>query len=120
MVQVKYIQYLYLVLCLKIGSEEELSSLKDAYVVCKGDITKIIDSVMCATIEDEQRFRDLLQPLIDSKELPTYKKFSSESAASKKKRQSKVNIFLRSQFVRSFYCSIEHMLFHVFSMLLFS
>lgn len=51
---------------------------------------KIIDSVMCASIDDEQRFRDILTPLIQSKELPEYKKFTNESAASKKKRATKV------------------------------
>jgi len=71
------------------GSDEELSDLKTVYMSCKGDMQKIIDSVMVATIDDEQRFRDILNPLIEAKELPSYKKFVSETAASKKKRRAK-------------------------------
>lgn len=77
-----------------IGSDEELSSLKQAYLSSKGDMQKIIDSVMCATMDDEERFREILLPLIKSKELPSYKKFTDESKTSKAKRQSKVRICL--------------------------
>ena len=77
-----------------VGSDEELSDLKTAYVSCKGDIQKIIDSVMVATQDDEQRFKDILNPLIEAKQLPTYKKFVNESASSKKKRQTKVWILI--------------------------
>lgn len=76
-------------------SEEELCALKEAYVTSKGDIEKIIDTVMCATIDDEERFRAILQPLIQSEELPTFKMFASESAAKKKKRQAKVGTDLK-------------------------
>jgi hypothetical protein len=36
-------------------SEEEASDLKKAYVQAKGDMGGIIDSMMCATVEDEDR-----------------------------------------------------------------
>ncbi|KAF6018747.1 DNAJC9 [Bugula neritina] len=71
------------------GSDEELSSLKEAYLSSKGNMQHVIDSVMCASVEDEERFKKLLEPLVKSKELPSYKKFFKEPAASKKKRHSK-------------------------------
>ena len=74
-----------------VGSDEELSALKQAYLDSKGDMQKIIDSVMCASNDDDQRFRDILMPLIQKKELPRYKKFTDESAASKKRRLAKVS-----------------------------
>ena len=49
---------------------------------------------MVATQDDEQRFKDILNPLIEAKQLPTYKKFVNESASSKKKRQTKVWILI--------------------------
>jgi len=75
------------------GSDEELSSLKEAYLSSKGNMQHVIDSVMCASVEDEERFKKLLEPLVKSKELPSYKKFFKEPAASKKKRHSKVCSF---------------------------
>lgn len=75
---------------LNLGSDDELAALKDAYVQHKGDMEKIINTVMCAEQEDEMRFRTSILNLIESEELPEFKKFTNESAASKKKRQSKV------------------------------
>ncbi|XP_067936560.1 dnaJ homolog subfamily C member 9-like [Watersipora subatra] len=71
------------------GSEEELADLKAAYISSKGDMQHIIDSVMCASVKDEERFQEMLRPLIESQELPKYKKFCNETVANKKKRQSK-------------------------------
>ena len=77
--------------CCDVGSDEELSALKNAYRASKGDMQKMIDSVMCATTDDEERFREILLPLIESKELPSYKQFTNESKLSKQKRKTKVN-----------------------------
>ena len=75
-----------------------MSDLKAAYISSKGDMQKILDCIMCATIDDEERFRDILTPLIESKELPSFKKFTNESAGSKKKRQAKVGIHLGKKY----------------------
>ena len=42
---------------------------------------------MHSTLEDEPRFREILNRLISSGELPKYKAFSSESEAKRRKRQ---------------------------------
>merc|ERR1712029_761810 len=42
------------------GSTEEEEELKNAYIESEGQMGVIIDSVMCATIDDESRFHDLI------------------------------------------------------------
>jgi DnaJ family protein C protein 9 len=73
-----------------LDSAEELEDLKSAYVECEGDMDKIIDSVMCATIEDEARFEKILKRLIKKKELPDFSAFSKEGKAKKAARKRKV------------------------------
>jgi len=45
---------------------------------------------MCATMVDEDRFRKILTEKIENGQLKSYKKFTNESTASKKKRMDKV------------------------------
>ena len=71
------------------GSEEEVNDLKAAYVEYKGDMDMILDNVLCCTVDDENRFRQILEPAIKAKQLPTFKKFK-ETEAKKKVRQRKV------------------------------
>ena len=53
----------------------------------QGNFDKIMEEVMHSTLEDEPRFREILNRLISSGELPKYKAFSSESEAKRRKRQ---------------------------------
>ena len=55
-----------------------------------GDIANIIDSVLCATIDDESRFTTILKDLITKEELPKLDKFTIQSKSKKKSRQKKV------------------------------
>lgn len=70
-------------------SEEELKDLKAAYTEYVGDMDKIIDSVLCATTEDEARFTTILKDLVSKGELPPSDKFSKESKTKKRTRQKK-------------------------------
>ena len=67
-----------------------MGDLKAAYVDCKGDVGEIIDHVMCASEEDEARFRKILGGLVSSGELPRFKGFSNESPEKRKQRKQKV------------------------------
>ena len=67
-----------------------MDDLKSAYLEFKGDMDQIMDNVMCATIDDEERFRDILNGLIQDKVLTNYTKFSKEKANKSKTRQRKV------------------------------
>ena len=58
-------------------SEEEKEDLKKAYIEAEGNMDQILDTVMCAKVEDEDRFRVILDKMIKAKEVekfPAYKK----------------------------------------------
>ena len=73
-------------------TDEEKQDLKRVYEESQGDMNKIMESVLCATQEDEGRFRDILQSAIDAGELTAYKGFTHESATKKKSRKRKVSL----------------------------
>ncbi|XP_071153973.1 dnaJ homolog subfamily C member 9-like [Mytilus edulis] len=58
------------------GSDEELSDLKDLYCEYEGDMSMIMDGVMCCTAEDEPRFIQILKDLIKKKEITEFKGFT--------------------------------------------
>ncbi|XP_020638843.1 dnaJ homolog subfamily C member 9 [Pogona vitticeps] len=60
-------------------SAEELEDVKAAYEDFKGDMDKIMESVLCVDYTDEPRIRKIIQQAIDSGELPSYKAFVKES-----------------------------------------
>ena len=51
---------------------------------------KILDSVMCATAEDEPRFRSIINDLIESGELPAFEAFINEPKEKRAARKRKV------------------------------
>lgn len=61
------------------GSEEELADVKAAYKDFKGDMDKIMESVLCVDYADEPRIRKVIQQAIESGEVPSYKVFVKES-----------------------------------------
>lgn len=73
------------------GSKEELEDLRKAYVEGEGDMDYILETVLCATIDDEGRLRDLLQNMVDEDEIPAFPKFVNETQAKKKRRKRKMN-----------------------------
>ncbi|XP_061491320.1 dnaJ homolog subfamily C member 9 [Rhineura floridana] len=60
-------------------SAEELMDIKAAYEDFKGDMDKIMESVLCVDYTDEPRIRQIIQNAIHSGELPSYKVFVKES-----------------------------------------
>nr|XP_003226484.1 PREDICTED: dnaJ homolog subfamily C member 9 [Anolis carolinensis] len=73
-------------------SEEELDDIKAAYEDFKGNMDKIMESVLCVEYADEPRIRKIIQLAIDSGELPVYKAFVKESKqkmAARKRRAEK-------------------------------
>ncbi|NXU67115.1 DNJC9 protein, partial [Horornis vulcanius] len=61
------------------NSAEELADVKAAYLNFKGDMDRIMESVMCADYTDEPRIREMIEQAIDSGELPSFKAFVKES-----------------------------------------
>jgi DnaJ family protein C protein 9 len=69
------------------GSEEEKLDLIEAYVSFEGDMEKVMESVMCCEVlEDEDRFRTLIDSEIDEKRVPGYDAYTAETPAQRKRR----------------------------------
>ena len=63
------------------GSEEEMEDLKAAYLAGEGDMDKIMDTVLCASVlDDEERFREILGEWIEEGDVPKYKVIKQYSA----------------------------------------
>jgi len=73
------------------GSEEELEDLKQAYLSSKGDMDRIMDTMMLCTAQDEPRFRQALEDLISRRELREFRAFKYESATKQQRRSKKAS-----------------------------
>jgi len=68
-------------------SEQELDDLRSAYLEFEGDMDKILDTVLCSTIDDEPRFHDMIAGWIKSKEVPKFPAFEAETSKKRQKRK---------------------------------
>lgn len=73
------------------GSGEELSDLKAAYLDYEGAMDSILENMLCCTMDDEDRFREMIEEFIEKEEVPKYKAFTDEAKSKKKKRRKKVS-----------------------------
>lgn len=71
------------------GSAEEREDVKKAYLNTEGDIDKILSSVMCSTIEDEDRFSEMISEMIRQEEVPAFSSFTKETKPKKQARKRK-------------------------------
>ncbi|WQF83824.1 Putative DnaJ domain, Chaperone J-domain superfamily [Colletotrichum destructivum] len=69
------------------GSDEEKDDVLLAYTEHKGDMDKIYETVMLSNVlEDDERFRNIIDDAIASKDVPTFKRYTKESKLSKAAR----------------------------------
>lgn len=71
------------------GSDTERADLKQAYLNGKGDMGYITDHVQFARSEHEPRFREILDEMIKNGEIPSYKVYTHEPEAKRKRRIAK-------------------------------
>ncbi|KAG0132739.1 hypothetical protein HOY82DRAFT_557572 [Tuber indicum] len=72
------------------GSEEERQAVIAAYQACEGSMDKIFESVMCSDVlEDEERFRQIINEALDAGQVKSFRSFTHENKASKKRRRDK-------------------------------
>ena len=69
------------------NSEEEREDIKKAYLDAEGNMGIVMDSVMCAQPEDEDRFRTIINEMIKKKEVKKFKAFTNENEKEKKARK---------------------------------
>lgn len=72
-----------------LGSDEEMKSLRDAYLKYKGNMNKIMETVIGADVSSEDRYREIIDYYIKNDGLIDYTKFTKEPMSSRIKRLNK-------------------------------
>lgn len=69
------------------GSEEEERDLLSAFEKSKGDMDKVYESVMlCNVLDDDERFRAIIDKAIADGEVENYKEYSDEPESKRQQR----------------------------------
>ncbi|XP_070379896.1 dnaJ homolog subfamily C member 9-like [Dermacentor albipictus] len=71
------------------GSSEEVADLKDCYERFEGDFDAISEYLIGFEIEDEDRYRNILNKLIEDGEVKAYPKFTKEAKKSRNARKKR-------------------------------
>ncbi|KAL7072416.1 hypothetical protein ACQ4LE_008522 [Meloidogyne hapla] len=71
------------------GSEQEMNDVKNAYVKYKGDMDKILESVIGADVHSEDRIREIIRHFIELGELPSLPKYKNEKPISRVRRMKR-------------------------------
>eukprot|EP01135_Chromosphaera_perkinsii_P002367 Nk52_evm21s222 gene=Nk52_evmTU21s222 len=74
---------------LYVGSAEEAEDVRKCYVQCEGDMSVMLENIMCSGIGDEERFRKIINKGIEEGSLPSFPSFTNESESKKKSRKRK-------------------------------
>ena len=69
-------------------SEEEKEDLKKAYIEAEGNMDQILDTVMCAKVEDEARFRVILDKMIKDKEVEKFAAYKKDKKKEEKRKRA--------------------------------
>lgn len=71
-------------------SQEENADLLAAFEECEGDMDAVYEEVMCSNVlEDDERFRKMIDDAIGNGDVTAWKKYRKESARNKRKRVDK-------------------------------
>jgi DnaJ family protein C protein 9 len=72
------------------GSDEESTDILGAYDKYKGDMDKVYEDIMCSSVlDDDERFRKIIDDAIAAGKVQSHKKYTQESEAKKLRRVKK-------------------------------
>ncbi|KFM73301.1 DnaJ-like protein subfamily C member 9, partial [Stegodyphus mimosarum] len=71
------------------GSEEEKEDLKSCYMQFEGDMSKVSECLIGYNIDDEDRYYQILNDLIQKNEIPKFPKFVNETAQKRLTRRKR-------------------------------
>ena len=72
------------------GSEEEKDDVLAAYDEFEGDMDAVYEQIMCSNVlDDDERFRGIIDSAIKDKTVESYKRYTKESKASRRARADK-------------------------------
>jgi len=69
-------------------SAEEREDIKKAYLEAEGNMDQILDTVMCAKVEDEARFRLILDKMIKDKEVEKFAAYKKDKKKEEKRKRA--------------------------------
>lgn len=69
------------------GSKQEIDDLKEAYERYRGDMNRIMESVIAADVENEQQYIDILKNAISKGELKEYRRFKTTTSEKENKKR---------------------------------
>ena len=69
-------------------SAEEKEDLKKAYLEAEGNMDQILDTVMCAKVEDEAGFRLILDKMIAEKEVEKFAGYKKDKKKEEKRKRA--------------------------------
>jgi DnaJ family protein C protein 9 len=69
-----------------LGSKKEQEDVKEAYVKYKGDMNKILDTVIGVEVDQWDRIREIIRHFIELGEVEAYPKFVNEKPEVRVKR----------------------------------
>ena len=72
------------------GSEKEVEEIKKFYIRYEGDMDEILNNVMCSSVDDDARFREIITDLIKKGEVPEFDNFTKETPQKIQLRKKKV------------------------------
>lgn len=68
-------------------SEQERTDLIAAFEQCQGDMDAVYEEIMCSSVlEDDERFRQIIEDAIDKNEATAWKKYKKETVSQRQKR----------------------------------
>ena len=70
-------------------SDDERADVIKAYVSYKGDMKKVVNSIMCSNEEDLERFASMIDSEIQNGKIETFPKYKSFVNKKKKKKRTK-------------------------------
>ena len=69
------------------GSAEERADIKAAYTEARGEMGQVLDTVLCAGEEDEERFREIIGQMIKDEEVEKFEAFGKVDKEDRERRK---------------------------------
>ena len=82
------------------NSSDEKKAIKDAYIRGRGCMDYILEHVICTTVADEPRIRQIIGEMIEQKTVPVFEKFTDDSEGRENRKRKATEEALESKRMR--------------------
>lgn len=74
-------------------SEKERDDVVTAYMECNGDMDLMLERIPCCNVEDDARFKEIIEEKVTKGEIPVFPAFKKENSKTRAKRRKMVDYF---------------------------